>query len=363
MSSKLISRVRSLLEREERIGVDDCCELFQVKDLAAVAALARIPRERRHGRNAHYRALLPIRVATLDELQLLRAGDQRLQGGVTGVAVRPVGPLAAGLDPLLSLQSALRLLPVPATLFLSAGIVAHAADGAGVSIQETLQALMNGGDLFINGDGAELSDPTFRAAHSAGAIPFQQWIAVHRAAHIAGLKTGASMLYTVKDRPAEYAAHLQAIRELQDETHGFVQFVPMGIQNNNVAEWYLAAPTAAQSLRVAAIARMFLDTIPHLAVAPSLITSEEAFVALSYGANMIDPTIAVDDLLSDEAFGDAAAAAQPSLPVFAASTAQQRGGILPALIHSRIVESRWIPIPMDAAFREISPATILAEQQ
>lgn len=357
MSSKLISRVRSLLEREERVGVDDCRELFGVKDLAAIAALARIPRERRHGRNAHYRALIPLNISTLDDLA--HAANQH-QAGAVGVAVRPVGTLAATLAGLADLQTAMRAFPGPATLFLSAGGVARAAERSGSSIEDALQLLQRGGELFITGDEAELSSPEFRTAHSAAAIPFQDWIAVHRAAHAAGLKTGASMLCTVKDRPAEYAAHLLAIRTLQDQTNGFVQFVPMGIQNRNVAQWYLAAPTAAQSLRAAAVARVFLDNIPHIAVAPSLMTSEGAFVALSYGANMIDPTIAIDDVHSDEGLGEGAAA-QPSLPVFAPSTARQRAGILPRMVHSRIVESRWVPVPMDATFNELSSLTILAE--
>ena len=360
MSSKLLSRVRSLLERQERIGVDDCQELFQVKDLAAIATLGRIPRERRHGRNAHYRAIVPLTVATVDDLA--QAGGQlEPESGAVGIAVRPDGQAAATLGALMELQSAMRLLPLPATLFISAGIIARAAEATGSSIPEAVQALAGGGGVFINGDEAELSDATFRTAHTAAAIPFPQWLAVHRAAHAAGLKTGASMLYTVHDRPAEYAAHLQAIRQLQDETNGFVQFVPMGVQNRDVAEWYLVAPTAAQSLRVVAVARMFLDSIPHIAVAPSLITSEESFVALSYGANMVDSTIAVGDVCSDEGLG-VAAAEGASLPVIAASTARQRGGILPRTIHSRIVESRHIPVPMDAAFGEISSLTILAQQ-
>lgn len=345
-----------MLEREERIGIDDCQELFEVKNLATIAMLARSPRERRYGRNSHYRAIVTLRVATLGDLADV---DSLLETGAVGVAVRPVGQFAATLGSLLELQSAMRLLPIPTTLSLSAGVVARVAVATGTLVPEAIQALMSGGEVFINGDEAELASPAFRTVHSTAAIPFQEWIAVHRSAHAAGLKTGASMLYTVKDRPAEYVSHLQAIRALQDETNGFIQFVPMGIQNRNVSQWYLAAPTAAQSLRAVAVARIFLDNIPHIAVAPSLITSEESFVALSYGANMIDPTIAVDDVVSDEGLGTNA---QPSLPVFAASTARQRGEILPRMIHSRIVESRWIPVPMDAAFNPVNSLTILAEQ-
>src|SRR5438128_1802722 len=56
MSIKTLNRVRSLIERGERITCDDCRELFQAKDLLALAKLARIPRERRFGHRAFYAA-------------------------------------------------------------------------------------------------------------------------------------------------------------------------------------------------------------------------------------------------------------------------------------------------------------------
>ncbi len=348
MSIKLIHRVRSLSERGERIATADCRDLFQVKDLTALAKLARLPRERRFGVRGFYRAAHiaeyagespELFISEIDTVAPPEAAELlvrcRWRGGE---------PLALWKERLAAFGRG--RLPVRAVI--SAGFVARLASYEGLPHAETIEALRSFAPLVISGEEAELFDGDFRLAHVPGVISSEEWLAVHRAAHRLGLKTTAAMTYGTIDRPAEYAAHLEAIRGLQDETGGFIAFAPMALHNRGVEDFYLAAPTAAQTIRATAISRIVLDNIPHILASPALVTLEIALVALSYGADMIETAIAGDDVRASEYESGAG----NELPVFDGSVAA--GMRLPSVekLRSRIAEARWTPVPVDASFAE-----------
>jgi len=339
MTQKLLSRVRALLERGERISKDDCRDLFAVRDLVALAKLARIPRERRFGRQSFFRALESVPFSAL-------ATTDDANGPLAVRCVLREGEgLATWVERLAEIQRSAR----PATAFLSAGFLTRLAGREGVPVGTVITALRDAGPIFVTGEEAELFDGAFRAVHSRDVISSEEWLAAHRAAHILGVGSGASMLYTVEDHPEAYAEHLVAIRDLQDGTGGFLQFVPLAVHNRDVSEFYLAAPTAAQTLRTTAIARIVLDNVPHIAVAPALITAEVAYVALSYGADSIDPTVSVSDLHSQEGSGTSS----PSLSVLGDGAAVVTPGVALGLVRDRIAEARWTPVAVDATYGEI----------
>lgn len=352
MTQKLLSRVRALLERGERISKEDCRDLFAVKDLVALAKLARIPRERRFGRRAFYRSLESVSYRAF-----AREGSSDNPSTVP-VAVRCTLQEGDDLAAWVTRVTEVRRSARPATAFLSAGFLTRLAGREGVPVGTIVTALRDAGPIFVTGEEAELFDPKFRAENSHNVISPEEWMAAHRAAHILGVKSDASMLYTVEDHPEAYSEHLVAMRELQDGTGGFVQFVPMAVHNRDVSEFYLAAPTAAQTLRTAAIARIVLDNVPHIAVAPALVTAEIAFVTLSYGADSVDPTVSVNDLHSQDRSGTMT----PSLSVLGGGTEEHSVGTDLELIHDRIVEARWTPVAVDAEYVEIGTGLSLDRQ-
>jgi|GEM_PF-3225635 len=353
MSNKLMHRVRSFVERGERIGESDTRDLFEVKDLVAIARLARIPRERRFGRDAFYHAahLADYRGEHpeffLSELQTEATAD------AAELAIRcrymPGDTLEIWRERLREFSRGAR----PAVALLSAGSIVGLAEAEGVSHEAVIGALLERGSIRITGEDAEIFDPELRASHAPGAISTSQWLAVHRAAHRLGLKTHASMAYGTVDHPAAYAAHLHAIRNLQDETGGFIAFVPMAMHNHGVDAFYLAAPTAAQSMRTTAIARAVLDNIQHIAAVPSLVTLEIAIVILSYGADTIDSTVMTEDVRSSElrALGGSIG----SLPIIDESAPAPAPKIDLAKVRSRIEEARWNPVAVDASFTAVAP--------
>lgn len=354
-SAKLLSRVRSLLERGERISTDDCRQLFDVKDLLALARLARIPRERRYGRQAFYRPARVVEYRGEDPELFLSEAETTASEGTSELIIRcrlrDGERLAAWIERLLGFSRG----AFAATLHVPPRMILGLSEREGSSLESVIDALATAGSIFITGAEAEVFDAELRARLAPYAIPAERWLAVHAAAHKLGLKTGAGMSYGTADVPAAYAAHLETLRGMQEKTGGFIQFVPTAIHNRDVREFYLAAPTAAQSLRTIAIARMFLDNIQHIGAAPSLVTPEVAFVGLSHGADVIDASVVAEDVLAQER---AAMVTLSELPVLDETSAHLMSVGLPVgQVRSRIAEARWTPVPVDARLATAGEST------
>lgn len=348
-----MNRVRSLLERNERIGHDDCRDLFEVKDITALARLARIPYERRFGRRSFYRN------AHVAEYRGEHAGmfiaEQRTAApeGVAELIVRCPWQGGEALGVWKERFASFASIDLGVSAAVSPGFIVRLAAFEGVRPAHVLEELAAALPLIVTAEEAELFDDNFRADHSPGVISVDEWAGVHRAAHRLGMKTVAGMTYSTLDHPAEYAHHLNAIRALQDETGGFAAFAPMALHNRGAGEFYLAAPTAAQTLRAVSIARAFLDNIQHIVVAPALVTLEVAVLALNYGADMVDTAIAQSDVHSEEQ----AAAIVTQLPVVASDAlgADVLAAFAPVdagLVASRIAEARFTAVPCNFAFAE-----------
>ncbi|MEO6046985.1 MAG: hypothetical protein ABIQ57_05890 [Candidatus Kapaibacterium sp.] len=336
MPNKLTHRVRSLVERGERITREDCRDLFEVKDLIAMAKLARVPRERRFGRDAFYFA------APISDYQSGNAGAIRCRwndGDTLALWSERIRAFGKG--------------EVPSVAFISAGFISRLSAAEHLSHADAIRSLAVAGPIRITGEDAELFDPAFRAAHPCDGISADEWLAIHRAAHGLGLKTTASMIYGTSDYPAEYAAHLDAIRSLQDETGGFAAFAPLAIHNHGVEEFFLAVPTAAQTLRITAISRIFLDTIPHILAVPALVTLEIANVALGYGADTLDITIATEDVHTVERGGGAGRHDLSDLAILDADSSPVSSV---EKVRGRIEEARFNPVPLTLLFEPMLQA-------
>lgn len=338
-TTKLTSRVRSALERNDRISHDDGRELFAIRDIMTLAKLARVPHERRHGRRAAWRDAWVAEYRGEPAEAFVAGLDAAAPADAARAIVRCRWKGGEGLATWKERLAAFGASRLKVTAAISPGFVVRMAAFDGrrpASVLEELAALM---PLAINGEEAELFDDGFRADHAPGVISVDEWCGVHRAAHALGLRTTAAMTYTTTDRPTAYAHHLDAIRTLQDETGGFDAFAPLALHNPAVAAFHLAAPTAAQTLRMLAISRIFLDNIDHIAAAPALVTLEVAIVGLSYGADLIDTTIALEDLHSDESLPGS----DVTLPVLDAAAAPF-GAVSSTIVRERIEEARWTPV-------------------
>jgi aminodeoxyfutalosine synthase len=354
MSSKVLNRVRSLLERGERISIEDCRELFEVSNLLELARLARIPRERRFGQTASYKAVWPVAYNGEAPEFFISQTMAAVPEGTGYIAILCRWQRGETLELWRERLREFSRASLPVILHLSPSFILALSEVEEVPVGRIIGGLKEAGSIFVTGEGAELFDPTFRMEYSHSVLSPEDWISVHRAAHILSVKSGAAMTYGTLDRPEAYADHLNAIRVLQDETGGFVEFIPMALHNRTV-ETHLTAPTAAQTIRAIAISRIFLDNIDHIAAAPGLVSTEVAIVALDYGADTVITTIAVQSVHSE----DRSAVSESALRVVDPQADPIFNPAQPEFVRDRIAEARWNPQAVNSWYDAIPvPETV-----
>ncbi len=119
----------------------------------------------------------------------------------------------------------------------------------------------------------------------------EQWLSIARTAHEVGLRSNATMLYGHVENPEEKVDHLIRLRELQDETGGFLTYIPLSFHPERTELENLPGPTGSDDLREIAVGRLMLDNFPHIKTFWIMNTIEISQAALWYGADDIDGTI------------------------------------------------------------------------
>lgn len=164
--------------------------------------------------------------------------------------------------------------------------VEYLARKEGLSLKEVLLALKEAGLGLLPGGGAEIFAPEIRARLCPEKLGAQGWLQVMRTAHQAGLKSNATMLYGHLEGPEHRVQHLQALRSLQDETQGFLAFIPLPYVNPGGA-----GPGGLEALRCIAVARLFLDNFPHIKAYWVMLGEKLSQLALLFGADDLEGTV------------------------------------------------------------------------
>jgi aminodeoxyfutalosine synthase len=167
----------------------------------------------------------------------------------------------------------------------------HLAWLAKLSLEDTLKALKEAGLDGLTGGGAEIFAPEVREKICRGKETAEEWLACHRAAHRLGLPTTSTMLYGHVETRAHRVDHLRRLRELQDETRGFVGFVPLSFHPDNTELVHVRKPTGREDLRTLAVSRLFLDNFDHITGYWIGLGMKLAQVALSYGVDDLHGTL------------------------------------------------------------------------
>ncbi|MFN8612424.1 MAG: 5-amino-6-(D-ribitylamino)uracil--L-tyrosine 4-hydroxyphenyl transferase CofH [Vulcanimicrobiota bacterium] len=210
----------------------------------------------------------------LDDQEILRRVEQAVEFGATEVCIQ------AGLPPKMEGDLYIQLTRKIKARF--PGLLMHAFSPEEVlygsirsrcSILEYLQELKAAGLDSLPGTSAELLIPGLRDQVAPGRISVEQWLEVIRGAHSLGLPTTSTMMYGFVEEPEHWLQHMLLLRNLQEETGGFTEFVPLGFVHSE-APMYLrknpgvrAGASGLEVMRVHALARLFLGTrIPNLQV-------------------------------------------------------------------------------------------------
>src|SRR5882762_742996 len=314
------SELRDLYDKVaacERISDADALRLFESKDLNALGAIADLARQVRLGASANRASYIINRYVNYSNYCILscqfcsfarkKRDADGFQLGVEEIVQKAREALhlgitelhiVGGLHPSLpfsfytDMLKALKALDGRLQLKCFTAIeILHLAWLAKKSVAEILAELKAAGLDSLTGGGAEIFRKDVRSTIARGKESAEEYLDVHRTWHQMGGRSTCTMLYGHVESLADRVDHLRYLRDLQDETHGFVGFVPLPYQpeDNDIPVEH--PPTGFDSLRTIAVSRIYLDNFDHITAYWVGLGLRLAQVALGYGADDLHGTI------------------------------------------------------------------------
>jgi aminodeoxyfutalosine synthase len=168
---------------------------------------------------------------------------------------------------------------------------------SGLPASEVLDELIDAGLSSLTGGGAEIFDWEVRQQIVDHDTHWEDWSRIHRLAHAKGLRTPATMLYGHIEEPRHRVDHVLRLRELQDETGGFVVFIPLRYQHDrdgdprNRLQDRTVMASGAEALRTFAVSRLLFDNVPHVQNFWVMHGLTTAALSLSFGADDLDGSV------------------------------------------------------------------------
>lgn len=169
-----------------------------------------------------------------------------------------------------------------------------------ITVREAIRRLKNAGLDSIPGGGAEILTERMRKQISPGKCSADQWLDVMRVAHQEGLTTTATMMFGGGESDREIIEHLERVRTLQDETGGFVAFIPWNVQleGTEMQEHVHQKVSPLEYLKVLALSRVYLDNVQNIQVSWLTQGLQIAQVALHFGANDVGSIMIEENVIS-----------------------------------------------------------------
>ena len=317
ISSAGLSDIAEKVAAGVRLDLVDGVRLFDCPDLLAVGWLANRERERRHGGRTFYNYNIRLEATNVCVASCLFCSFARLKPGDTGaytmtleevwdkLRTRAHQPLTEihvvnGLHPDLPfdyytelLRGFKRIRPDIHLKCFTAVEIAFFADLYGKTDELVLRELVAAGLDSLPGGGAEIFSPRVRKkiANDVNKCDADRYLSIHRLAHRLGMRTNVTMLYGHIETAEERVDHMIRARALQDDTGGFQAFIPLAFHPDNNQMRKLPAPSAADTLRVHAVARLMCDNIDHVKAFWIATGIEVAQTALWFGADDLDGTV------------------------------------------------------------------------
>ncbi|MYN66443.1 MAG: aminofutalosine synthase MqnE [Acidobacteria bacterium] len=298
-----------------RLDIEDGIRLFDAPDLLAVGWLANREREKRHGGRTFFNHNIRLEATNVCVASCLFCAFARLQPGDEGAYTmsleqawdklreRADQPLTEvhvvnGLHPDLPWDYYLELLrgfkrirPEIHLKCFTAIEIAFFAELYSMTDEQVLRDLMDAGLDSLPGGGAEVFSERVRRKICHDKADADRYLAIHRLAHRIGMRSNVTMLYGHIETAEERVDHMLRARALQDETGGFQAFIPLAFHPDNNRMEKLPAPTAADTLRVHAVARLMLDNFSHVKAFWIATGVGVAQTSLWFGVDDLDGTV------------------------------------------------------------------------
>ena len=320
----MLTKVSHKIEAGKRLSLEDGVALYRSNDVVGIGHMANLARERKNGDTAYYIVNRHINYSNICKNrcrfcafsrtkgeqgafemtmpEILKRAEEGVKQGATELHI------VGGLHPELKfefypnmLRELSRRWPKVHLQAFTAVEIAHMAELARLSVRETLSALKEAGLGSIPGGGAEVFAPRVRAELCPEKLSPEGWLGVMREAHALGIRANATMLYGHIETPEERVAHMLRLREVQDETGGFMTFIPLAFHPRNTPMTMkqvgahgrapLQATTAFLDLKTLAICRLMLDNFEHVKSFWIMLGMKLAQVSLAFGVDDIDGTV------------------------------------------------------------------------
>jgi aminodeoxyfutalosine synthase len=322
ITDQRLAPIAAKVLRGERLSQEDGVALYRSPDLLAVGWLANHVREKRHGNVTYFnvnRHINPTNVCvahcklcafgrdpnapgayTFALEEIYQRAEQGVREGATEFhmvgGLHPDLPFEYFLDMIRGLKQRCPTVHLKAFTMVEVGYFARIAK---LSIKETLQKMKDAGVDSLPGGGAEIFHPRVRKLICDHKVSGQMWLSIARQAHELGLHSNATMLYGHVETAEERVDHLLKLRELQDQTHGFVTFIPLAFHPDNTALAHIPKPTGYDDLRNIAVSRLLLDNFAHIKAYWIMLSPAIAQIALRFGANDLDGTVVEEKIYHD----------------------------------------------------------------
>ena len=319
-----LAGVHAKLLDGRRLSADDGLLLYECPDLPAIGYLANLVRETRHGdltyyvRNQHinytnicnklckfcsfYVKPKDDRGYVLDPEQVARRIHDYGDAPITEIhmvgGVNPRLPYQYYLDLMRAMKAARPEAHLKAFTMIEMAQIQRVARKP---MEEVFADLREAGLESLPGGGAEVFSDRVQEDLFWTKADSEDWLAIAAAAHRSGLPTNATMLYGHVENTEEKVYHLARLREVQDETGGFLCYIPLSFHPERTEIDHLPGPTGQLDLREIAVGRLMLDNFPHIKTFWIMNTIEISQVALWYGANDLDGTV-MDYEITRESF-------------------------------------------------------------
>jgi aminodeoxyfutalosine synthase len=311
--------VRDKVLGGERLSREDGLRLYRHTDLLAVGTLANCVRERMHKDVAYYIVNQHInhtnvcvagckfcafyRTARQKDAYVLSPEDverrmrEHMDEPIREIhmvgGVNPELPFSYYIDVIRTMKRVRPEVHVKAFTMVE---IAAMAENFDMTPQEVLRRLKEAGLGSIPGGGAEILTDHAHQVLFKGKIDHRGWVEIAKTAHRMGLKSNATMLFGHVETLEERIEHMLLLREAQDETHGFMAFIPLAFHPENTRLSHLPKPSAADELRNLAIGRLMLDNFPHIKAYWIMMTPRVAQAGLHFGADDLDGTVLTEEI-------------------------------------------------------------------
>ncbi len=354
-------RLKPILEKVEageRLSFDDGVALYRTSDILALGFMANLVRERLHGDVTYFnvnRHINPTDVCVAS-CRLCAFGKRAKDPKAYTMSLDQVWHVAGegwteavtefhivgGLHPELTLDWYCEMLRGLKQRFPQVHLkaftmveIGYLAQRTRISVQETLERLRDAGMDSLPGGGAEIFSDRVRRVICDHKITGEEWLETARTAHRLGFHSNCTMLYGHIETEEDRVDHLLKLRALQDETQGFVTYIPLAFHPDNTPLQHIPKTTGFLDIKSIAVARLVLDNIAHIKAYWIMMTPRIAQIALRFGADDIDGTV-----VEEKIYHDAGATTSQSL---------RRGELL-----SLIRKAGREPVERDTLYRPVT---------